>query len=158
MENLIQFDEMAIDWKPLPGPDGEPADHISLSFLNVDEKAKIVDILFKFSANEKILLPICAFSSFSSSFATALAFLLDGPRDDELEAREDRLELPDLRVARVQSGTAIGKRWCTRTGDSKNSLLLLHSPGAGSAAAIAHWPGSNRQNTKLFACAAILKL
>ena len=56
MENLIQFDETAIDWKPLPGPDGEPADHISLSFLNVDEKAKIVDILFKFSANEKILM------------------------------------------------------------------------------------------------------
>ena len=43
------FDESKIDWKPLPGPDGEPTDHISLSFLNVDEEAKIVDILFKFS-------------------------------------------------------------------------------------------------------------
>ena len=47
------FDESKIDWKPLPGPDGEPTEHISLSFLNVDEEAKIVDILFKFSANEK---------------------------------------------------------------------------------------------------------
>jgi hypothetical protein len=56
MNDLIQFDESKIDWKPLPGPDGEPADHISLSFLNVDEKAKIVDVLFKFSANEKILM------------------------------------------------------------------------------------------------------
>ena len=59
MNNFIQFDESKIDWKPLPGPDGEPADHISLSFLNVDEKAKIVDILFKFSANEKILMHSC---------------------------------------------------------------------------------------------------
>ena len=54
MENLIQFNESEIDWKPAPGPDGEPLDHVSLSFLNVDENAKIVDLLFKFSANEKI--------------------------------------------------------------------------------------------------------
>ena len=54
MENLIQFNESEIDWKPAPGPDGEPLDHVSLSFLKVDENAKIVDLLFKFSANEKI--------------------------------------------------------------------------------------------------------
>ena len=54
MENLLQFDEKSIDWKPAPGPDGEPLDHVSLSFLNVDENDKIVDLLFKFSANEKI--------------------------------------------------------------------------------------------------------
>ena len=41
MENLIQFNESEIDWKPAPGPDGEPLDHVSLSFLNVDENAKI---------------------------------------------------------------------------------------------------------------------
>ena len=46
MENLIQFNESEIDWKPAPGPDGEPLDHVSLSFLNVDENAKIVDLLF----------------------------------------------------------------------------------------------------------------
>ena len=40
MENLIQFNESEIDWKPAPGPDGEPLDHVSLSFLNVDENAK----------------------------------------------------------------------------------------------------------------------
>ena len=54
MNELIQFDEGSIDWKPLPGPSGEPLEHLSLSILNVDEDAKIVDVLFKFSANEKI--------------------------------------------------------------------------------------------------------
>ena len=54
--SLLQFDENKIDWKPLPDPDGEPTEHISLSFLNVDDNAKIVDVLFKFSANEKILM------------------------------------------------------------------------------------------------------
>ena len=54
MQNLIQFDENSIDWKPAPGPDGDPLEHVSLSFLNVDESAKIVDLLFKFAANEKI--------------------------------------------------------------------------------------------------------
>ena len=58
MENLIQFNESEIDWKPAPGPDGEPLDHVSLSFLNVDENAKIVDLLFKFSANEKVVVKI----------------------------------------------------------------------------------------------------
>ena len=53
--NVANFDE-STDWKPLPGPDGEPADFISRSILNVDDHAKIVDILFKFSANEKIVM------------------------------------------------------------------------------------------------------
>ena len=35
MENSIQFDETSIDWKPLPDPEGNPTDHISLSFLNL---------------------------------------------------------------------------------------------------------------------------
>ena len=54
MSGLIQFDESSIDWKPALGPDGDPLKHVSLSFLNIDENAKIVDLLFKFSANEKI--------------------------------------------------------------------------------------------------------
>ena len=36
MLDINSFDESKIDWKPLPGPDGEPADHILLSILNVD--------------------------------------------------------------------------------------------------------------------------
>ena len=56
MLDTTTFDESKVDWKPLPGPDGKPIDHISLSFLNVDEEAKIVDVLIKISANEKILL------------------------------------------------------------------------------------------------------
>ena len=60
------FDETKIDWKPLPDPDGKPTEHVSMSFLNVDEKAKIVDILFKFSANEKI--PMHKHTSHYSTF------------------------------------------------------------------------------------------
>ncbi len=56
MVNVANFDESTVDWKPLPGPDGEPADFISCSILNVDDHAKIVDVLFKFSANEKIVM------------------------------------------------------------------------------------------------------
>ena len=58
MLDINTFDESKIDWKPLPGPDGEPADHISLSILNVDEKAKIVDVLFKFAQQTKRFLCI----------------------------------------------------------------------------------------------------
>ena len=56
MLDINTFDETKIDWKPLPDPDGKPIEHASMSFLNVDEKAKIVDVLVKFSANEKIIL------------------------------------------------------------------------------------------------------
>lgn len=54
--NLANFDEASVNWQPLPGPDGEPADHIWMSIVNVDDDAKIVDVLFKFAANEKIVL------------------------------------------------------------------------------------------------------
>jgi hypothetical protein len=56
MLNSNNFDESTIDWKALPDPDGAPVEHVSLSILNVDDRAKIVDVLFKFSANEKILM------------------------------------------------------------------------------------------------------
>ena len=49
------FDESAVNWQPLPGPDGSPADHIGMSILSVDDEAKIIDVLFKFAANEKII-------------------------------------------------------------------------------------------------------
>ena len=51
--NLANFDAASVDWQPLPGPDGNPADHIEMSIMNVDDEAKIVDVLFKFAANEK---------------------------------------------------------------------------------------------------------
>ena len=49
MTNLSRFDERTVDWQPLPD-----VDHVWLSILNVDDTAKIVDVLFKFSAHEKI--------------------------------------------------------------------------------------------------------
>tara|TARA_B100000073_G_C23361848_1_gene423198 strand:- start:52 stop:513 length:462 start_codon:yes stop_codon:yes gene_type:complete len=55
MINLNTFNEETVDWQPLPGPDGSAADHIGMSILNIDDNAKIVDVLFKFAANEKIL-------------------------------------------------------------------------------------------------------
>ena len=61
MSNLYPFDESKINWQPLPG-----VDHARLSILDVDDTAKIVDILFKFSANEKIVLHrhVSAFNTF----------------------------------------------------------------------------------------------
>ena len=61
MSNLYSFDESKINWQPLPG-----VDHAWLSILDVDDTAKIVDILFKFSANEKIVLHrhVSAFNTF----------------------------------------------------------------------------------------------
>ena len=61
MSNLYSFDESKINWQPLPG-----VDHAQLSILDVDDTAKIVDILFKFSANEKIVLHrhVSAFNTF----------------------------------------------------------------------------------------------
>jgi len=94
MENLIQFDESTIDWKPLPNPDGDPTEHISLSFLNVDDNAKIVDILFKFSANEKILM-----HRHTSNYST---FTVKG----ELRTYLPDGELKDIRPAGVfKAGT-----------------------------------------------------
>tara|TARA_B100001564_G_C20560742_1_gene633611 strand:- start:89 stop:592 length:504 start_codon:yes stop_codon:yes gene_type:complete len=51
MTNLSRFDENKVEWQALPD-----VDHVWLSILNVDDTAKIVDVLFKFSANEKIVL------------------------------------------------------------------------------------------------------
>ena len=48
---LNSFDETKVDWQELAG-----VDHAWLSILNVDDTAKIVDVLFKFSANEQIIL------------------------------------------------------------------------------------------------------
>lgn len=56
MIDANSFDDSKINWEPLPGPDGSPAEHIGMSILNIDETAKIVDVLFKFAANEKIVM------------------------------------------------------------------------------------------------------
>ena len=94
MLDVNNFDESKIDWKPLPGPDGEPTEHIGLSILNVDEKAKIVDILFKFAANEKILM-----HRHTSNYST---FTVKG----ELKTYLPSGELKDVRAAGVfKAGT-----------------------------------------------------
>ena len=50
MSNVHIFDESKIAWERLPD-----IDHVWLSILNVDDTAKVIDVLFKFSANEKIV-------------------------------------------------------------------------------------------------------
>ena len=71
MSNLYSFDESKINWQPLPG-----VDHARLSILDVDDTAKIVDILFKFSANEKIVLHrhVSAFNTFVVSAERASVY------------------------------------------------------------------------------------
>jgi hypothetical protein len=61
MSDPSAFDESSVDWQQLPG-----IDHAWLWILSVDDTAKIVDILFKFSANEKIVLHrhVAAFNTF----------------------------------------------------------------------------------------------
>ena len=61
MSNLNIFDESKIEWSRLPD-----IDHVWLSILDVDETAKVIDVLFKFSANEKIVLHrhVAAFKTF----------------------------------------------------------------------------------------------
>ena len=61
MGNLNIFDESKIEWSRLPD-----IDHVWLSILDVDETAKVIDVLFKFSANEKIVLHrhVAAFKTF----------------------------------------------------------------------------------------------
>ena len=56
MLDLNSFDESKGEWDILAGPDGSPTDHVRMSILNIDDEAKIVDVLFKFAANEKIVL------------------------------------------------------------------------------------------------------
>ena len=56
MLDLNSFDESKVEWDVLAGPDGSPTDHVRMSILNIDDEAKIVDVLFKFAANEKIVL------------------------------------------------------------------------------------------------------
>ena len=56
MLDLNSFDESKVEWDLLLGPDGSPTDHVRMSILNIDDEAKIVDVLFKFAANEKIVV------------------------------------------------------------------------------------------------------
>ena len=61
MLDINSFDEDAIAWRELPG-----VENVWLSILDVDETAKIVDVLFRFAANEKIVLHrhVSAFHTF----------------------------------------------------------------------------------------------
>lgn len=51
MSGQFVFDDKNIDWKRLEG-----VDHLWLSVLDVDDRSGIVQVLYKFAANEKILL------------------------------------------------------------------------------------------------------
>ena len=59
--NTETFDETKVDWQQLPD-----VDHVWLSILDVDDTAKVVDVLFKFAANEKIVTHrhVAAFHTF----------------------------------------------------------------------------------------------
>ena len=59
--NIANFDESKVNWQRLPD-----LDHLWLSILDVDDTAKVVDVLFKFAANEKIVLHrhVSAFHTF----------------------------------------------------------------------------------------------
>jgi len=46
-----EFDDRNINWQTVEG-----IDHLSYHVLSVDESARIVDVLFKFAANERIAL------------------------------------------------------------------------------------------------------
>ncbi|NOT83548.1 MAG: regulator [Methylococcaceae bacterium] len=46
-----QFDDRITQWNTLPG-----IEHLAYHILHIDEPAKIIDVLFKFSANQQILL------------------------------------------------------------------------------------------------------
>ena len=61
MLDTQSFDENTITWHQLPD-----VEHVWLSILDVDETAKIVDVLFRFAANEKIVLHrhVAAFHTF----------------------------------------------------------------------------------------------
>lgn len=50
-QNSHSFDDSQIDWQQLPD-----TEHLWFSILDVDDDTKIVDVLFKFAANEQILL------------------------------------------------------------------------------------------------------
>ncbi len=49
--NVSNFDESKVYWQRLP-----ELDHLWPSILDVGETAKVVDVLFKFAANQKIVL------------------------------------------------------------------------------------------------------
>ena len=59
--DINSFDENAITWRELPD-----VGQVWLSTLDVDETAKIVDVLLRFAANEKIVLHrhVAAFHTF----------------------------------------------------------------------------------------------
>ena len=61
MLDTQSFNENTITWHQLPD-----LEHVWLSILDIDETAMIVDVLFRFAANEKIVLHrhVAAFHTF----------------------------------------------------------------------------------------------
>ena len=74
------FDESNVHWNTLEG-----ADHVWYHILNVDRDRKVVDILFKFAANEKVFL--------HRHHADYSTFIIQG----ELRLYDDQGELTEIR-------------------------------------------------------------
>ncbi len=113
MINLSSFDETKINWEPLPGPDGSPADHIGMSILYIDDTAKIVDVLFKFAAKEKILL-----HKHTSSFNT---FVVKG----EHHIYTPEGELTEVRPAGTYKVGLAGDEPHTEGGGDEDVVILF---------------------------------
>jgi quercetin dioxygenase-like cupin family protein len=56
MTSPYNFDDSNIKWKTVALPAVGELEHLLYSILNVDEENHIVHVLFKFDANEKIIL------------------------------------------------------------------------------------------------------
>ena len=100
MNSKHAFDETKINWQPLPD-----VDHVWLSILNIDDTAKIVDVLFKFSAHEKIKL-----HRHTANFNTLVLqgehriYNADGELTDVRPAGTNKAGLPDIEPHREGGG------------------------------------------------------
>ena len=100
MNRKHAFDEKKINWQPLPD-----VDHVWLSILNIDDTAKIVDVLFKFSAHEKIKL-----HRHTANFNTLVLqgehriYNADGELTDVRPAGTYKAGLPDIEPHREGGG------------------------------------------------------
>lgn len=50
------FDDRNIKWQSVTLPNIGELEHLSYSILNIDEENRILDVLFKFAANQQIIL------------------------------------------------------------------------------------------------------
>ena len=106
------FDDRNITWRTIEG-----LDHIAYHVLNVDAHARIVDVLFKFAANEAIAL-----HRHGADYCT---LVLDG----ELRLYRPNGELKEIRE--------VGSYVCSRAGGEP------HTEGGGDRDAIVYFTNRN---------------